>query len=361
MKLYVTSIFKWIFAIAFVVSITDSVYSQSTEIKFFGHIDVFHEDEVGEDIFNSFSLGEHDFFVTSQITDRISFLSENVIKLTSSGGFAASIERARIKFNYAKKHSVIFGKMHTPVSYWNDTFHHGRLFFPTIDRPIQFSLVIPIHEIGLRLQGQNIGKLNFGYDIMLGNGISSSDLEDNGEAKSLTVAGHIKPRPTMRIGAGLYFDTIEGNVAGSHSGHTSKYHNHNSSYTGDVGFKLYNFSFANFAYKWETLLELTLNYSETDTLGTAQNLTSFAYLGYRLNDSNILYSHWDHADIAFNDLHANPLYLNKVALGIRHEFSYLVNVKLEYENYFYRHVEETMHHSNFNNKYEIKFQIAYGF
>ena len=356
---------KTVHIAAFVLSLITGNFcnGQKTEVRFFGHIDVFHENEVGEDIFNSFSLGEHDFFITSQITDRIAFLGENVIKLNNDGQFSASIERARIKFNYAKKHSIMFGKMHTPVNYWNDTFHHGRLFFPTIDRPTQFSLIIPIHELGLRLQGQNIGNLNFGYDFMLGNGISSSDLEDNGAKKSITVAAHIKPRPTMRISASFYHDIIEDNVSGSHSGHVNQYHKHmnHMEYDGDVDFHIYTLSFANFGYKWETLVEISANQSTSDTLGTANNLTWFAYQGYRINDSNVIYAHWDHADFAFNDLHTTPLYLNKLALGIRHEFSYLVNVKLEYENYLYKRLEEISHSHLYNNKYELKFQIAYGF
>ena len=86
------------------------------------------------------------------------------------------MERARLKYEFREWLSVIVGKMHTPVNYWNDVYHHGRLFFPTIDRPRSFGTHVPIHTLGLRLQGQNIGKLRFGYDLVIGNGMSSNDV-----------------------------------------------------------------------------------------------------------------------------------------------------------------------------------------
>ena len=47
----------------------------------------------------------------------------------------SALERARLKYEYREWLSVIVGKMHKPVNYWNDVYHHGRLFFPVIDRP----------------------------------------------------------------------------------------------------------------------------------------------------------------------------------------------------------------------------------
>ena len=88
------------------------------------------------------------------------------------------MERARLKYEYREWLSVIVGKMHTPVNYWNDVYHHGRLWFPVIDRPRSFGTSVPIHTLGLRLQGQNIGKLRFGYDLVIGNGMSSNDVTD---------------------------------------------------------------------------------------------------------------------------------------------------------------------------------------
>ena len=117
-----------------------------TRINGYGHIDFTYEQENGaSDAF--MNIGEHDLFITSTFTKNISFLSEMVVKPSSGSslGFIPGIERARIKFRYFKNHSIIVGRMHTPVSYWNDVYHHGRVFFPTIDRPLAFSYLSLIH------------------------------------------------------------------------------------------------------------------------------------------------------------------------------------------------------------------------
>ena len=199
----------------------------STEFKLFGHITSTIENE-GDERFSDFSLGEHDLFVTSKITPKISFLGETVVAPLNSHGhgladFKVSMERAA-KYEFREWLSVIVGKMHTPVNYWNDVYHHGRLFFPTIDRPRSFGAHVPIHTLGLRLQGQNIGKLRFGYDLVVGNGMSSNDVSDGNFQKSVTAAVHIKPEKQMRVNLSYYSDIIYGNMVGAHSGHAGGIH-----------------------------------------------------------------------------------------------------------------------------------------
>ena len=124
------------------LNVTSSLAQQAVQVRMFGHLESVTESISGgqDDHDHSgwesgFNIGEHDMFITARISDRISFLSETVVGTAGGHGhgggaaFAASIERARIKFDYAPNHSVIVGKMHTPVNYWNDTYHHGRLFF----------------------------------------------------------------------------------------------------------------------------------------------------------------------------------------------------------------------------------------
>ena len=70
-------------------------------------------------------------------------------------------EKMQLLYDYYKNHSIIIGKIHTPVNYWNDVYHHGRVFFPSIDRPTSFSYLVPLHNLGIQFQGQNLGKWNF--------------------------------------------------------------------------------------------------------------------------------------------------------------------------------------------------------
>ena len=345
-----------------------------TQFQMFGHLTSTAE-IIENDWQSDFSLGEHDFFVVSKITPRISFLSETVVAPTggmghSSSGFKVSIERARLKYQHREWLSIIVGKMHTPVNYWNDVYHHGRLFFPTIDRPRSFGTAIPIHSLGLRLQGQNIGGINLGYDLVIGNGMSSTDISDGSLQKSLTAAVHIKPKEGMRIGLSAYRDLIKENSTGSHSGHSSTFHytmGDANWYPVDLNFELYCFSFYRNRGKWETLLETTWNrnslsdtndpdlVSVLDSLGRSDNTTFYAYAGRKVSKLDRIYGLLDISNVSEADLHLKSNKLTKFGFGWSHDFSALVRSQVQFERY----TGLAGYEVPADDKWEIKLRIAY--
>ena len=353
-----------------------SAQESNTTFRIFGHVDATIEQEFGEQN-SDFALGEHDLFVQSKITPRISVLSETIVGPTGTSGHGAadykvSIERARVKFQHREWLSLIVGKMHTPVNYWNDVYHHGRLFFPTIDRPRSFGTTIPIHTLGLRLQGQNIGALNFGYDLVIGNGLSSTDVSDGTLQKSMTAAIHIRPRERMRIGMSAYRDLIGDNMVGSHAGHGTFHYMMGAPnwYPVDLDFELYCFSFHNMSDKWETLLETTWNRTglsdsnfpdpegwldSLNTLGTANNFTLFLFAGRAINERDMIYGLVDLTDFEERDLHIRSNRLAKFGLGWRRDFSALVNIKFQVERYTGWEGYEVPK----DDKWELKFRVAY--
>ena len=211
----------YLLAVGFLICSIQRTAAQRTQIR--GFVDVYSSYQDGK---VSFGLGEQDLFITSEITERLSFLGETVFKysLESPTDFDISIERIILKYNYFGNHSVLIGKHHTPVNYWNDTYHHGRVFFPTIDRPLLFSQgIIPLHTTGISLQGQNLGLFRFGYDVMIGNGLGAGDIRDNNFFKSFTAAVHVKPRDGLRLGASIYHDVLSrGSMVHNHSTGASK-------------------------------------------------------------------------------------------------------------------------------------------
>lgn len=341
-----------------------SVYAQNGKTQFngFGHIE-FHLDKDENGNTASFVLGEHDFFITSTITDKISFLGEYVIRFNKNSptNYLPSIERSLVKFNYVNNHSIIVGKIHTPVNYWNDVYHHGRVFFPVIDRPIAFNYLVPIHTLGLQFQGQNLGKLNFGYDIVIGNGISSTDVSHEAFVPSFTGSIHIKPKEGMRIGTSYYWDNLHNNIAGVHAGHNIVPNIPTDNiYTGPVNLRNLSFSFAQFGEKFELLSETTYNVNKTDSTGTARNYSQFLYTGLNVSEKSTPYALVDYINIADNDIHVYPLETLKVALGYKYSFSYLLNIKIQMEtNWELKHFGH-----NHNSKYSgpsLRVQVAYGF
>lgn len=331
-----------------------------TTFRGFGHLEYA---ATGIDTqYSYFSIGEHDFFVTSQLSPRISFLGEYVVRYAPGvpTNFLPSIERSLVKYNYRGEHAVIFGKIHTPVNYWNDVYHHGRLFFPVIDRPESFSHLVPVHTLGLQLQGQNIGDYNFGYDVVFGNGVHNTDFDDNRTVHAVTAAFHFKPIDGMRVGASYYYDFMETNGYGSHSGHsTATLPPIGQRYTGELKFQLTSLSLAYFGEKFEFLNEAMLNTTKTDSLGRARNFANFIYAGYRIADKHVPYALFDYVNVADNDLHTYGKHFTKLALGYRHEFSHLINAKVQLEFTKGHHAYAMVQPHNIQNR--LKIQIAYGF
>jgi hypothetical protein len=341
-------------------SISLKAQEKSTRFNGFGHSEY---TLVNKDSIDSyFSLGEHDFFVTSNLSKRISFLGEYVFRFNtkSATSFLPSIERSFVKFNYYKGHSIIGGKIHSPVNYWNDVYHHGRVFFPVIDRPFAFSYMIPLHTLGLQVQGQNLGKLGFGYDFVFGNGISSSDAFQGAFSPSYTAAVHIKPIDGMRLGISHYYNRLDQNTSGAHIGHLITPGNTGApNYKGPVDFNLSCVSMAWFGKRFEFLNEYAYNTSRTDSLGEAYNFSNFTYLGYRINEKSIPFILVDYLRIADNDLHVFKNEQLKLAVGYRHEINYLVNVKIQAEHIWSQHENHLI--DNHLGSLGLRVQLAYGF
>lgn len=320
-------------------SIPKISFSQSTQIR--GFVDVttsLQNNKV------SFGFGEQDLFITSVLSDKISFLGESVFKFTPSTptAYSVSIERIIINYNLKGNNNLILGKVHTPVNYWNDTYHHGRVFFPTIERPILFAAnIIPLHTIGIGLQGFDLGNLKFGYDLFVGNGLESMDVEDNGKHKSITAAIHIKPADKLRIGASWYHDAIS---KGSEV--------HNNILAWKVNQNLFSASISRFANKMEFLAEGTAGVNSTDTTGAKTTIAAYLYAGYKITNKFVPYLRLDELHYQKGEMYYAVNNTTSLVAGIRYEINYLAVVKMEYQ---YQHSD------NFNSTNKITLQFAIGF
>jgi len=297
---------------------TRTLFGQNTQIR--GFADVVTSVQNGK---ASFGIDEQDLFITSQLNDRFSFLGETVFKYTPSSAtkFAVSIERIVIKFNIAGNHNVLVGKHHTPVNYWNDTYHHGRVFFPTIYRPLLFDAnIIPIHTTGISFRGQNLGGAKFGYDFMLGNGIGSSDVLDNDKGKSITAAVHIKPAAGLRIGASWYNDVIaKGTVT------------HDGVLDWEVRQNLITGSLSYFGKKFELLTETTVGSNKTDTTGAKQTVAFYAYAGIKIKEKVVPYIRLDALSYQAGEIYYHKDNTRSFVGGIRYNINYLIALKVEYQ------------------------------
>lgn len=292
----------------------------------------------------NFGFGEQDLFITSELSDKFSFLGETVFKYnpSSSTEFSISIERVIIKYNFKGNHSLLIGKHHTAISYWNDTYHHGRVFFPTIDRPILFAAkIIPIHTTGLAVQGFNLGKLKFGYEIMIGNGIGSHEIKDDNKPKSITMAAHIKPFDNFQFGISFYNDVISAGAEGPVS-----------ILNEEVKQQLFTTSISYFGKKYEFLSEGTFASNKNTSVGRVNAFAGYIYAGLKVKEKWVPYVRFDNLSYQNDDFYFNNDDTNSYVAGLRYEINYLAVVKLEFEH------EDRDIAGSINS---LTFQIAVGF
>jgi len=296
-----------------------SSFGQSTQIR--GFIDGLASYEKGK---ASFGFGEQDLFITAELHDRISFLGESVFKYTPSSPteFSVSIERVVIKYNIAGNHNLLIGKHHTPLNYWNDNYHHGRVFFPTIERPLLFAAnIIPLHTTGISFQGHDLGKLKFGYDFMIGNGLGSPEIADNDKNKSITAAIHIKPVEHLRFGVSYYHDVISKGADV-----------HDNVVNWKVNQNLFTGSISYFGKKFEVLTEGTLALNKTDTTGSRRTLASYIYAGYRVSKKITPYVRFDNLNYQEGEIYFHKDDMTSFVGGIRYNINFLAVVKLEFQH-----------------------------
>jgi len=293
------------------------VFSQDTQILGFVAGESSYEDGKLD-----FAIGEQVLFIRSQLNDRFSFIGESVFKFSenSDTDFSVSVERILLAYNYKGNHNILYGKHHTPINYWNDAYHHGRVFFPTIFRPLLFDAdFIPIHTTGLAFQGLNLGSLGFGYNLMIGNGLGSTDVDDNDKTKSITASLSIKPEKWY-FGTHFYRDEVE---AGA-SEHGRIIENKTTQH-------MLTATIAHFGQKFELLTESSVALNDVDGFGQSASYASYLYAGVRLNDNIVPYLRYDNLEYDSNEQFFESDDTNSIVAGIRYEISYLVVLKMEYQ------------------------------
>ena len=125
---------------------------------------------------NSFALGQFDLFVTSALSENWSFLAEVNFEFGDDNQLAVDVERAQIRYAPSDAFSISAGRMHTPLGYWNQTFHHGAWFQTTASRPEMYLFedeggILPVHEVGLQAAGTlRAPAIDFKYSVSLVNG-----------------------------------------------------------------------------------------------------------------------------------------------------------------------------------------------
>jgi hypothetical protein len=174
---------------------------------------------------STFRTGEFDLFMTSQLSDKLSFLSELVFSTDQTNAFGVDVERFQLTYRPSKYFEISAGRFHTAIGYYNTAFHHGTWFSTATGRPFMFYFEdsggpLPVHEVGVTTTGYiPSGKLNLHWIAEVGNGSAEvgSPLYGDGvenfasdrNRKDLNFAAYIKPEWLSGLQVGGSFLTGE--------------------------------------------------------------------------------------------------------------------------------------------------------
>src|SRR5581483_5075112 len=174
---------------------------------------------------SSFQAGEFDLFLTSNLSDHLSFLAEAIFGSDVTNEFGIDIERYQLTYKVNDYLSVTGGRFHTSIGYYNTAYHHGNWFSTAEGRPIMYLFedsggVLPVHMVGASVAGlvPKTAPIRLHWVAEIGNGRSSSpafggavqNFYSDRNYKALNFAAYIRPEAVrgLQIGGSLYRDRL---------------------------------------------------------------------------------------------------------------------------------------------------------
>ena len=180
-------------------------------------------------VHNSFQSGEVDLFISSKLSESLSFLSEVIFGSDATNNWGVDIERAQLTYKPSDYFHISAGRFHTSIGYYNNAFHHGTWFQTATGRPFMYFFedsggILPVHMVGASIGGlvPATGKWNLHWTAEIGNGESTVFLSNpdanpvqnfvsDKNHKAFNFAGYIKPDWVrgLQIGGNYYHDIRE--------------------------------------------------------------------------------------------------------------------------------------------------------
>jgi len=306
------------------------------------------------------SSGQQGLHLMAALSDRISGFAEFSLTFKESD-VHTDVERMIVRYDFSDYLKLSLGRYHTPIGFWNATYHHGAWLQTTIDRPtlMKFgSQIVPIHFEGILAEGNlPINDFNLGYRVGTGTGIHNNiTVDDNaghhGETdgdNAFTLQLYTRPSfiPGFEYGLSYYTDTVNIESEADHEDDHEEEHVDEHAEDLELDFhgidrdikqKTAAIHFALEQDSIEIISELVYWEHEYDIGPKITNYGSGFYIQaahqmegrfeafkpyVRLDKINA-----DHDDILF----AKDQSFESVTLGVRYDFTHSAALKVEYRN-----------------------------
>jgi len=285
---------------------------------------------------SAFAPGNFVLFITSQLTDRISVLSENTANI-NGGKPVFAIQRLMARYYIKDYFSVRVGKMYNPIGYWSNQYNMGLVLQPTIQRPSIIRSeseggVLQVTNTGAQIEGDNISKARVFYRVMVGNGNGSNSLESNLKNQyAVTAALGMEPVEGLKILASAQYDNFSAKRPNS-AGITNRK-------GGTALLSNASIVYMNPEKKLEFIGEYYYQSSRFDSIGEKSSQGLLTYAGYKVTNKFIPYVQY--AYLQAGTAHSTDFYyagatngvqlkINDITIGVRYKFTSNFIVKLEY-------------------------------
>jgi hypothetical protein len=177
---------------------------------------------LAEHEYPAFKIGGVDFFITGDISEDFSALSENVLEILGEEGTVFDLERIYLEWHPRRWFKLRFGRDHLMLGRYMQTYHHALFFQLATARPTVLAFedeggLLPAHQIGIEALGDvPLGAeldLHYAFGIGNGRGKFSDDIlstQDRNAFKAMVAQIALLPRslPGFEIGVSGYLDRI---------------------------------------------------------------------------------------------------------------------------------------------------------
>ena len=177
----------------------------------------------------SFTLGQLDLFITSDVSEKFRFLGEVVFEAEqNTNSYGVDVERLLMQYAPKDWLNVSVGRYHTAIGYYNTAYHHSTWLQTTTGRPFLFEFedkggILPIHNVGVSVTGLiPSGSLGLHYIAEVGNGRASRDpvnqeavqnVVDENNRKAVNLGFFVRPqwKQGLQAGMSVYYDLLQPN------------------------------------------------------------------------------------------------------------------------------------------------------
>jgi hypothetical protein len=314
--------------ICFVVSIivlSTITASRAQELVYKGFLDVGASIDKTHSTFN---FGGLDNYLSSQITDKLSFVGEILVEPLAGQEFKVDVERIHATYEFNQKFKMKIGRFYAPIGYYTTHFYsdHAAIFTPSISRPVILSYeddggVLETRATGIMVTASNLTSLNLTYDLALTNGLGSSVAADNDKNKAVTMRLSMSPMENLTIGGGARFDNLD---ASTISRATNVALGENVTSNNFSGFAAFNND------KLLLMGEYYTISNHSASAGTVNSQGAFAYAGYTFKKITP-YAQYDYLNISNKDVYYSSANNESgLDVGIKYAFTFKSVLKTEY-------------------------------